>query len=76
MGFTPRVPILYARVGDPHHCPVGGITRSYNGAMVRLMEVALTLGALAALVLIRWLWRRRRGRADRGFDVVPPARRE
>jgi hypothetical protein len=40
------------------------------------MEVALTLGALAALVLIRWLWRRRRGRADRGFDVVPPARRE
>jgi len=48
----------------------------YNGAMLWLLELALTLGALAVFCLILWLWRRRRGRPDRGFDVVPPARRE
>ena len=44
--------------------------------MLWLMELALTLGALGAFCLILWLWRRRRRRPDRGFDVVPPERRE
>jgi hypothetical protein len=44
--------------------------------MVWLMELALTLGALAAFGLVLWLLRRRRRRLDRGFDVVPPARRD
>jgi hypothetical protein len=44
--------------------------------MVWLMELALTLGALAAFGLVVWLWRRRRKRRDRAFDAVPPARRD